>query len=232
MNSKLIVEYSGQLGLDIDGHKAELMAEYGRLLLEKNKDVNLTAVTDEREFIVKHLCDSLTVATQKEVAGEVADVGTGGGFPGVVIKILRPELSLTLIDSVQKKLAAVAGICGELGIVVETVHGRAEELGAKECRDRFDTVTARALARMPRLLEYCLPLVKKDGFLLAMKGPLAEEEIKAARRAAELLRGTLIRTQSFDLPDGIKRTVVVYKKTGPTPKEFPRTSKRINVEPV
>jgi len=232
MNSRIIVDYAKRLNMDIDLDKAELMTAFGRKLLKKNNDINLTAVTDERDFVIKHLCDSITIAALEELSGEVADVGTGGGFPGVVVKIMRPDLPVTLIDSVRKKLAAIEEICSGLGIKVNTIHRRAEELGAGEYRERFDTVTARALAPMPQLLEYCLPLLKKGGFLLAMKGPAAESEINSARRAEKLLKGAVAGIKNFELPGGVKRSVVIYKKIDSIPIEFPRTAKLIKTEPL
>ena len=226
MNSRCVLDYAKQLDFVLASEQAELMVEYGRLLLEKNKVLNLTAITDENAFVVKHLCDSLAAAALGSLAGETADVGTGGGFPGVVLRICRPELSVTLIDSVRKKIDAVAEICDKLGISIKTVHGRAEELGRKELRERYDSVTSRALARMPRLLEYCLPLVKTGGVFVAMKGPFPETETEEARCVESALGGSLSATRTYRLPDGIGRSLVIYHKTGAA-QGIPRPNKRI-----
>ena len=232
MDKRLLTDYAKRLGIALDSGTTERIIAFGEALLIKNEAINLTSVRDKKEFLIKHLCDSLTVASLPELDGETADVGTGGGFPGVVIKILCPKLSVTLIDSTQKKLLAVKDICEGLNLSVKFVHRRAEQEGRGEHRDFFETVTARSLAAMPRLLEYCLPLVREGGFFLAMKGPGVHDEIEAARSAERILCGRLIRTVDFELPGGAKRTIAVYQKTAPTPENYPRPTGQIVKKPV
>lgn len=232
MDSRVLSLNAERLGIVLDEQKASSMVTYGENLLIENKTTNLTAITDEEEFLNKHLCDSLTVASLPELTGRVADVGTGGGLPGVIIKLFRDELDVLLVDSTEKKLKAVTEICKKMDIRVETLHQRAEKMGICEYRDYFDSVTARAVARLPQLLEFCLPLLKTGGFFLAMKGVNANSEIQNAKRAASILSGKLYRTVSFKLPGGYERVIAVYKKTGPTPKGFPRETGMILRKPL
>lgn len=232
MDWNRLIDYADRLRIPLSEEKAARMAAYGDALLQKNESINLTAIRDEDEFIVKHLLDSLTAAALPEVSGKLADVGTGGGFPGVVVKIYREELPMALIDSVKKKLTAVAEICNALDISVKTFHSRAEEMGRRVFRDHYDTVFARAVAALPQLLEYCLPLVKEGGCFVAMKGPEATAEIEAAKAAAKALKTELERTAEYDLPGGLKRILVIYRKTAPTPDGYPRAGKKITKEPI
>ncbi len=232
MDEQSLINHAAEIGIALDEERAALLVAYGKALLLKNQTINLTAIRDEDEFLVKHLLDSLTVASLPEIAGKLADIGTGGGFPGVVIRIMHPDLPMTLADSVRKKLFAVAEICNGLNISVKTIHMRAEEMGQKEFRDHFDTVTARAVAAMPQLLEYCLPLVKVGGHFLAMKGPECEQEIKDAEHVEKVLGGELVRKAEFLLPGGQNRVIAVYRKVQKTPKGYPRSAKRIASEPL
>lgn len=232
MDAIRLTKYAERLNIALAEEKAERLVTYGEALLKKNDSINLTAIHDRDEFLIKHLLDSLTAAALPEVCGKVADVGTGGGFPGVVVKIYRDELPVALIDSVRKKLTAVAEICNALDISVKTFHVRAEESGRGIFRDHYDTVFARAVAAMPQLLEYCLPLVKRGGCFIAMKGRGATDEIAAAAPAAKLLNAELERRVEYDLPDDSKRILVVYRKMASTPDGYPRGEKRIAGKPI
>ena len=231
-NEELLLDSAKRLKIELDRSKASKMMDFGEALMNKSKYLNLLGPVGENEFVIKHLCDSLTIASRPELTGSIADIGTGGGLPGVIIKIFRPELDVSLVDSTIKKLNAVSEICAGLGIEIKTLHCRAEEMGTGEYRDYFDAVTARAVAPLSRLLEYCLPLVKPGGCFLAMKGPGAEREIKEALRAEKLLFGKMIKAIALNLPDGAKRVIVIYRKTGATPAGFPRASGVILRKPL
>ena len=219
-------------GADISRDTAEKLLRYQDKVEEVNRSFNLTAITDPQEMEIKHTLDSLTCAILPEIKGEVADVGTGPGFPGSIIAAVRPECSVTLIEATDKKLQFALGTCRELGIKTRGVHGRSEELGRGELRESFDTVTARAVAAMASLCEYCLPLVKVGGYLIAMKGAGAAEELEAAKDAIELLGGGETEVRSLTLPDGSERALVLVKKIAPTPQKYPRSGKNIRKAPL
>ena len=232
MDDEKLVEYAAALGIHIDGGKARLLCDYGEAVARQNERINLTAKVCGEVFLIRHLLDSLTAAAPDEVFGNVVDIGTGGGFPGVAVKVLKPECRVTLVDATGKKLAAVTRICAWLGIEVETLHARAEQLGAVEYRGQFDAVTARAVARLPILLEYCLPLLRVGGALVAMKGAAAEAETAQSEEALKTLGGEVKYIKHFQLPDRSERRIVVVSKTCPTPEGFPRAQKMIARRPI
>lgn len=227
-----LINESAALGFALSEEGAKKLDGYCERLVETNKTLNLTAITEPREVEIKHLLDSLTLLTAEELSGSVADVGTGAGFPGVVIKAAKEELDVTLIDATGKKLRFIENAAGETGIDVKTVHGRAEELARGEYREAFDTVTARAVASLPTLLEYCLPLVKPGGHLLAMKGPDAETEISLSKHALKELGGMVIAKRRFTLPDESERVVIIIKKISQTAPKYPRSGKNIAKSPL
>lgn len=226
------IEEAAALGAAVTPQQAELLARYCAQVVETNRHLNLTAITDPREVEVKHLLDCAAIAPLPVLAGRVADVGTGAGFPGVVLRVLRPDLEVTLVDATAKKLAFVQQACDALGIAVTTLHGRAEELARTQYREHFDTVTARAVAPLPSLAEYCLPLVQVGGYLVAMKGPEAEVELADSAYALAQLGGEPVDIVHFTLPGELRRAAVVLRKTAPTPPRYPRAGKNIAKAPL
>lgn len=213
-----------KVGIVLTDRQAEQFCEYGELLLAWNEKMNLTAITEPQEVIIKHFVDSLVLVKMIH-QGRLADVGTGAGFPGIPLKIMNPELDVVLVDSLAKRLEFLNVVIQKLQLTdIVTVHSRAEDAGRDpRFREKFDCVTARAVARLPVLLELCLPLVKKGGECLLAKGPQAFEEIKEAEKALELLGGSLSGVKSFNLAEGAEhRTVVVVKKVAGTPAQYPR----------
>ncbi len=198
---------------------------YAEMLVERNEKVNLTAITDDEGIATKHFFDSLTALCTNRVNGKVIDVGTGAGFPGLVLKIAKPELKITLLDSLNKRLTFLKDVCDELNIDgVELVHARAED-GGRDMRYRgmFDTVVSRAVANLTVLSEWCLPFLKQGGYFLALKGPLAEQELKDARRAIKILGGEVEDVHEADIPfTDLKHKIIVIKKVGQTPLKYPR----------
>ena len=206
---------------------------YYEMLVEKNKVMNLTAITDERGVITKHFVDSLSIAGIDEIkskmtgdkAVKLIDVGTGAGFPGLVLKIAFPVLNVTLLDSLNKRLNFLNEVIETLELEdVTTVHGRAEDLGRdKKYREGFDMVTSRAVANLATLSEYCLPLLKPGGAFIAYKSVSADEELSDAADAIGILGGGVTETKTFMLPESdIQRCLVVINKLKPTPKAYPR----------
>lgn len=230
MKEKLLA-LAAQYDIPLTAAGAAALCGYLERLLETNRVMNLTAITDPDEALCKHLLDCLVAAALPEMAGRVADVGAG--FPSVVIKALRPECEVTALDATGKKLDFVASASAACGLACRTAHIRAEDAGRDPgFRERFDTVAARAVAALPVLCEYCLPLVRVGGHFIAMKGPGAEQECAQASAALQALGGELLRAQTVTLPDGSQRVNLVIKKARPTPKSYPRRQKDIKARPL
>ena len=220
------------LGLPADGIPA--LIRYADLLVEKNKVMNLTAITEPADIARLHFLDSaalLTIADFKEKT--VADVGTGAGFPGVPLRIIEPSMHLTLLDALNKRVEFLKEVCGDLGLAdVECVHARAEEFAADR-REIFDLVTSRAVAALPLLCELCLPLVNVGGSFISMKSVDAGAELDSARRAIEVLGGTVDRVVDYDIPGTeIRHRAIVIKKARETPKKYPRALAKIKKDPL
>lgn len=200
-----------------------LLERFYGLVKDYNEKVNLTAITGREEFFIKHVWDSLAGEKYFPCGASVAEVGSGGGFPSLPLKICRPDLEFTLFESVGKKCAFLKYAAGELALSgVEVVNARAEDAGKGIYREKFGVCCARAVARLNTLLEYCAPLVKVGGIFIAYKGE-AGDEIKEAANAAKILGMELVCTDSYDLPQGFgARTLAVYKKIRPTPAKYPR----------
>ncbi len=214
---------------------------YARLLVEWNEKMNLTAITDPVGVAVKHFADSLTAAPLLPTgAFSLIDVGTGAGFPGVPLALLRDDCRLTLLDSLNKRLVFLDTVCRELGLPVTLVHARAEEGGRKpELRERFDVATARAVAALPTLCEYCLPFVKVGGKFLALKGPDGDREQDAAATAVATLGGKFVGVTTLTLPttpeagvEPMTRRLVEIEKVRHTPPTYPRQSAKISKNPL
>ena len=215
---------------------------YASMLRAKNKVLNLTTIVDDEGIAMRHFIDSLTLCSyireeEQHQSGKtlkLADVGTGAGFPGLPIKISMPEVSVTLMDSLAKRLNFLQEVVDELALEdVSLVHCRAEDGGRdRKYREKYDIVTARAVAPLPVLAEYCLPFVRVGGVFLAMKGH-AEEEVKDASKAIALLGGTIEKSDTFRLPGtDMDRTIVVVRKIRPTPARFPRKAGTPSKEPI
>lgn len=220
---------------DAEGQRlVEGFVRYEELLMEWNGKMNLTAIKDGREITVKHFIDSLTPALTGRIPknGTFVDVGSGAGFPGVPLTMLYPELGTILVDSLGKRVRFLQELTVALGVTAECVHSRAEELGQTSYREQCDVVTARAVANLSVLCEYCLPLAKVGGVFLAMKGPEVEEELEAAGNALELLGGKVGEVYPFTLPDGSRRNIIAIEKIAPTPKKYPRDAKKMKNNPL
>lgn len=226
-----LVEKAAVYGIDASGVAPQL-ARYAALLVEYNKKVNLTAITDPAGIEDKHFVDSLLLAAQPEVQGSLVDVGAGAGFPGVVAKIFKPQLRLTLMEPTGKRMDFLRYLCAELGIEAEFAKERAEEAARKAWRACFDVATARAVADMAMLSEYCLPLVKQGGTFLAMKGANAVAEVDGALAAISKLGGSYLEARVFTLPDESARGIVVCKKISQTSSIYPRNGGKIAKAPL
>lgn len=217
----------------LTGTQLDQLDAFAQILVDYNQKVNLTAITDPEGIEDKHFLDSLLFASQPEVAGRMVDVGAGAGFPGIVTKIFKPELELTLMEPTGKRVDFLKYACAQLGLTgVEFAKERAEEAARKPWREQFDIACARAVAALPVLCEYCLPLVKPGGLFIALKGPDAEAEVQAAAHALRVLGGQYAETRAFTLPDGSARGLVVCKKISQTPTVYPRNGGKIAKKPL
>lgn len=228
-NKDLLLNNLNNLGLQINEDIIDSLDKFAYMLTEKNKVMNLTAITDADGIAVKHFADSLSLLKAADIksGAKVLDLGTGAGFPGIPLLIAKPYINLTLIDSTAKKLGFVAESIDALGLQAEVFHTRAEEAGKnKNYREKYDFVVSRAVAALNVLCEYCLPFVKVGGKFLAMKSALAEEELKNASNALNILGGRVADKFSFNLTDG-ERTVIIIEKVKETPAKYPRVSAQI-----
>lgn len=208
---------------------------YFNLLREWNEKMNLTAITDNYGVAVKHFTDSVSVLQKVNIkqGASIIDVGTGAGFPGIPIKIMRPDIKLTLLDSLNKRLIFLNEVCAKLDIDAVTIHSRAEE-GARNAqyREAFDYSVSRAVASMNVLAEYCLPYVKCGGSFISMKGYDCDAELDLAKNALKTLGGKIVLVSKFSLPDDSGRTVIEVSKVHNTPKAYPRQSGKISKQPL
>lgn len=209
--------------------------KYFKLVVEWNGKINLTAITDEEEFYTKHFYDSISLAFYKDYSEveSICDVGSGAGFPSIPLKILYPNLKVTIVDSLNKRVKFLNLLQEELGLTnCNFIHARAEEVGQnKVYREKFEIVTARAVARLNVLAELCLPLVKKGGYFLSLKAQKAEEETKEAINAIKLLGGKLEQDIDFDI-EGEERHILEIRKAKETPNKYPRKAGTPNKKPL
>ena len=211
--------------------------KFSEIFIETSKHLNLTAIKEPHDIMIKHYYDSLyPLSTGMFKKGaKVIDIGCGGGFPSMPLKIARPDLDFTLLDSLKKRLTFLDGAINELGLdKITTLHARAEEASRKdELRDSFDIAVSRAVAPLNVLCEYCLPFVRKDGLFIAYKGIPDDEEMEAAMGAMQKLSGRAEAMISYKLPEGMgERTLVVIRKIAPTHPMYPRTSKAMAKTPL
>lgn len=214
-----------KLGINITNEQAEKFYLYTNMLLEWNEKINLTAITEQNEVIQKHFIDSLTINKYINENARVIDVGTGAGFPGIPLKIVRDDINVTLLDALNKRINFLNEIIEQNELTnIETIHARAEEAGKnKNLRESFDIATSRAVAPLNILVEYLLPLVKIGGKCVCMKGSNAKEEIENSRNAINILGGKIEKIEELELPDSdIKRTIIVIKKEKSTQSKYPR----------
>lgn len=219
------------MGLELPEDRQQRLCDFGRAVIEQNKVMNLTAITEPDQVAKLHLLDSLTVLTLQDLKGKkVIDVGCGAGFPGVPLKIACPEIRLTLLDSLGKRVAWLEQILPTLGVEAQCVTARAEE-AVQNCREQYDVATSRAVARLNVLLELTAPYVKVGGYVLAMKGTAAHEELDEAKNAVKKLGLKVERVAEFPA-DGTAHTVIVLKKIAPTPPAYPRRYAKIKQSPL
>lgn len=220
--------------IKISEEKIERFYQYMDLILEWNEKINLTAIKDEKEFIIKHFIDSLTIANLIKCKSRLLDIGTGAGFPGIPLKISNEDIEATLIDSVNKKIIVLNDVVQKLNLKkIEALHIRAEELAQNnKYRENFDVVTTRAVSNLSTIAEYMLPFVKVGGKAICMKGPNVEEELKEASNAIKILGGEIEKVESIVIDEEYERNIIVIKKEKTTNKKYPRGQGKPLKEPL
>lgn len=226
-NIETFVSGCSELGIDLSDKQKSQFISFKELLKEWNEKINITAITEDKEIDIKHFLDSISIFKTGKIYADLSiiDIGTGGGFPGVPIKIIEPRCDVTLFDSLNKRLIFLDEVIDKLELKnIRTVHGRAEEFGRKkEYRQKFDIATSRAVASLNTLCEYALPFVKVGGYFIAMKGPDVDEELMDSQEAIKILGGEIEEKIEVTLPSSdIVHTLIVIRKRGTTPAKYPR----------
>ncbi len=228
---KYVRDAFASAGIEISQEMADKYVRLCDFMVEYNKNVNLTAITEFEEVVMKHFVDSVLPFTVVEIeqGSSFIDVGTGAGFPSLPLLIYRPDLRGTLCDSLNKRCVYLEKACAEIGIKAEIIHARSEELGRKQ-REKYDFSTARAVAAMPVLMEYCMPFVKVGGMFIALKS--VNEDMSAADNAIKQLGGSAYEVKDYKLPNGDDRRLVITKKVSQTPTKYPRSTANIAKKPL
>ncbi len=227
--------YSKEISIELSEEQIEKFYSYMKLLLEWNEKINLTAITDEKEIILKHFIDSLTINKYIDSGDRIVDVGTGAGFPGIPLKILREDVEIVLVDSLNKRINFLNEVIEKLKLTnIRTIHARAEEFGRmKEYREKFDKSTSRAVANLATLSEYLIPLVKFKGKCICMKGAEIKEELNESEKAIKTLGGKVEKVESFNLPQSdFSRNIIIIEKVKNTDKKYPRKPGTPSKEPI
>lgn len=221
----IINNYSKKINILLNEEQIEKFYKYMNLLIEWNKKINLTAIIEPKEIILKHFIDSLTINKYIKDNSKIADVGTGAGFPGIPLKIIRPDIQLVLVDSLNKRINFLNEVIEQLNLKnIETIHIRIEEFGQNtKYREKFDYSTARAVANLSTLSEYLLPIVKVRGQVICMKGSNIQDEINQSKKALSILGGTLNNIEEFKLAETENtRNIILIDKIKNTPNKYPR----------
>ncbi len=235
INTEQLKKEAAVFSIDLDNETCERFDTYAATLIEWNQKMNLTAITEPSAVVTRHFVDSLTffAAVDPEAKASLIDVGSGAGFPGLCIKIVRPDMDITLLDGTMKRITFLNEAANRMGLSVNAVHARAEEAAVTpQMREKYDFAVARAVAAMNLLSEYCLGFVKIGGMFVAMKGPSAEQELDAAKGAIKQMGGHGGKIKSLTLADTSERSIITVPKTSHTPTGFPRVSAKIAKKPL
>lgn len=235
INYELLKSEVEKINIELDNYGLDRFDAYAERLVRWNNHVNLTAITEPDDIVIKHFLDSLYILKYVHMAKgqKLVDVGCGAGFPSLPLLIANPEIDVNFVDSVGKKLAFIKEVMRLTGLVGNVTHARAEEIGRQEYfREHYDYAVARAVAPLNSLCEYCMPLVKVGGLFVSLKGASGKEELDKAKKAIEKLGGELVKFDEYELPTGDKRSIVIIKKISQTPTKYPRKSKKIDTKPL
>lgn len=235
LNKELFYTTIKPFEIEIDEGAFARLDTFAEMLIETNKSFNLTAIKEPDDVTVKHFADCLAIFKYVNIPenAKIIDVGTGAGFPGLVLKLSRPDINMTFLDSTKKKLGFIENVLNECGVKGETLHMRAEEAAQlSKYREQFDFATARAVAALPVLSEYCLPFVKQGGSFISMKSAESSEEMEDAKKAIGILGGKINDDIVFDLVENMPRRIITIKKNSQTPTKYPRPSAQIAKKPL
>lgn len=235
LNRDLFYNTIAKFNISVDENAFSRLDTFAEMLIETNKSFNLTAIKEPDDVTVKHFADCLTIFKYVDIPenARIIDVGTGAGFPGLVLKLARPDIQMTFLDSTKKRLGFIETVLNECGVQGEIVHMRAEEAAQlSKYREKFDFSTARAVASLPVLSEYCLPFVKIGGSFISMKSAESNEEINDSKKAISILGGKIEEDILFDLVENMPRRIVKIKKNSQTPTKYPRPSAQISKKPL
>ena len=235
INYDLLKEEIEKIGVELDSYGFDRFDSYAERLVRWNNHVNLTAITEPDDIVIKHFADSLYILKYLHISEgqSLIDIGTGAGFPGLPLLITTPELEVDFVDSVGKKLAFIKDVLRNAGLVARVIHNRAEELGNDEdYREKYDYAAARAVAPLNILCEYGLPLVKLGGLFVSLKGSTGKQELKQAENAIKVLGGELVKIDEYTLSNGDARSIIIIRKISHTPTKYPRKSKKIDTRPL
>ena len=231
LNKELFYETIKPFEINVDEEAFSRLDTFAEMLIETNKSFNLTAIKEPNDVTVKHFADCLSIFKYVDIPdnAKIIDVGTGAGFPGLVLKLYRPDIQMTFLDSTKKRLGFIEGVLNECGIKGDILHMRAEEAAQlAKYREKYDFATARAVAALPVLSEYCLPFVKVGGSFVSMKSAESNEEISEAKKAINILGGKIEEDILFDLVENMPRRIIRIKKNSQTPTKYPRPSAQIS----
>lgn len=229
-----LIKSMNKLELEPTAEQLEKFEIYCNMLIEWNEKMNLTAIKEPVDIAVKHFADSCSVLRYVDIKNNarIIDIGTGAGFPGIPLKIMRDDIEITLLDSLNKRLVFLNAVAEKLGIKIETIHGRAEEFGRKEeYRENFDFAVSRAVAPLNILSEYCIPFVKQGGKFISMKGPDVQTEVEDSKKAVKILGSKFNNIVQFKVEDN-GRSIVIIDKVAKTPYTYPRHGSKISKKPL
>lgn len=235
LNKELFYETIKSFDINVDDSAFARLDKFAEMLIETNKSFNLTAIKEPDDVTIKHFADCLAIFKYVNIpeGAKIIDVGTGAGFPGLVLKLARPDIQMTFLDSTKKKLGFIENVLNECGVSGEILHMRAEEAAQlSKYREKFDFATARAVAALPVLSEYCLPFVKVGGTFISMKSAESNEEISEGKKAISILGGNIEEDIVFDLVENMPRRNILIKKNSQTPTKYPRPSAQISKKPI
>ena len=235
LNKELFYNTIKPFEINVDEDAFKRLDTFAEMLIETNKSFNLTAIKEPDDVTVKHFADCLSIFKYVDIPenAKIIDVGTGAGFPGLVLKLYRPDIQMTFLDSTKKRLGFIENVLNECGIKGDILHMRAEEAAQLvKYREKYDFATARAVAALPVLSEYCLPFVKVGGSFVSMKSAESNEEISEAKKAISILGGKIQEDILFDLVENMPRRIIRIEKNSQTPTKYPRPSAQIAKKPL
>ncbi len=234
IDKQFLKDQANLIGISLDENQLSMFSTYAKLLVEWNEKINLTSILEPKDIVIKHFVDSLMLLKYlPKDTKNIIDVGTGAGFPGIPAKIVNQGLNVTLLDSLQKRVTFLSEVSNQINQNINCIHFRAEDAGQDaNYREKFDVATARAVANLTNLCEFCLPFVKVGGYFISLKGFEIEEELDEAKKAIAILGGKIESVEKYQLSDESKRSIVIIKKISQTSTKYPRSFAKMKKQPI